>query len=134
MSADLEIYYHDHVLTPYVEYETTSKGRCYGQRKDLRKAIEAASALFHFREHLPAPLARIFHTRNRFSIFRGSECGKRRGRHACFHKSLGFEAPARFAGPKPRLGDMAVDASPLRRAWLDVFCGQAGSSVRLTVR
>jgi len=79
-------------------------------------------------------LARIFHTRNRFSSFRGSECGNRRGRHTCFHKSLGFEAPARFAGPKPRLGDMAVDASPLRRAWLEVLCGQAGSSVRLTVR
>ena len=57
MNEDLIIYYHHNVVAVYEEYRCVSADNVYGMRRDLRKAIDAATALFHFREHLPKLIA-----------------------------------------------------------------------------
>ena len=55
MFDDLAAYYYDNVVTEYVDYRDTSKDGVAGRSRDLRRALVAATALFHLREHLAAP-------------------------------------------------------------------------------
>src|ERR1700722_1989792 len=55
MFDDLAAFYHDHVVTEYAEYLSTYSSKIMGLSQDMRRALAAASALFHLREHLPAP-------------------------------------------------------------------------------
>lgn len=45
--------FHDTVLVPYTEYKTLRKERKAGRQADLNAARMAATAAYHFREHLP---------------------------------------------------------------------------------
>ena len=49
----LYAYFYETVVVPYVEYKTTRNERKAGTRKDFKSAIAAATAAYHFREHLP---------------------------------------------------------------------------------
>lgn len=53
MFDDLATYYHDNVVTEFVDYRRTSEDGVAGRSRDLRRALVAATALFHVREHLP---------------------------------------------------------------------------------
>lgn len=53
MFDDLAAYYHENVVTAFLDYRDTSKDGVAGRSRDLRRALVAASALFHLREHLP---------------------------------------------------------------------------------
>lgn len=55
MFDDLAAYYHDNVVTEFVDYRATSNDGVAGRSRDLRRALVAATALFHLREHLPTP-------------------------------------------------------------------------------
>ena len=55
MFDDLAAYYYDNVVTEFVDYRDASKDGVAGRSRDLRKALVAATALFHLREHLPTP-------------------------------------------------------------------------------
>ena len=53
MFDDLAAYFYENVVSSYREYcEIRSSGSA-GSSQDIRKAMVAASALFHLREHLP---------------------------------------------------------------------------------
>jgi hypothetical protein len=45
--------FYETVVLPYVEYRTTRNERKSGTRTDWKSAIAAATAAYHFREHLP---------------------------------------------------------------------------------
>lgn len=53
MFDDLAAYYHENVVSSFVAYRDISKDGVAGRSRDLREALNAASALFHLREHLP---------------------------------------------------------------------------------
>lgn len=53
MFDDLTAYYHENVVASYAAYRDLNKDGIAGRSRDLRVALTAASALFHFREHLP---------------------------------------------------------------------------------
>lgn len=53
MFDDLAAYYHEDVVSAFVDYRDTSKDGIAGRSRDLRGALIAATALFHLREHLP---------------------------------------------------------------------------------
>jgi hypothetical protein len=53
MFDNLEALFLENVLTAYNEFSTSIKSDTYGQSNDLRLAMNAATALYHFREHLP---------------------------------------------------------------------------------
>ena len=55
MFDDLAAYYYDNVVTEFVDYRDASKDGVAGRSRDLRKALVAATALFHLREHLTTP-------------------------------------------------------------------------------
>ena len=57
MFDDLAAYYHENVVSAFVEYRDRSKDGIAGRSRDLRSALIAATALFHLREHLPKPEA-----------------------------------------------------------------------------
>ena len=57
MFDDLAAYYHENVVTEFVDYRDTSKDGVAGRSRDLRRALVAATALFHLREHLPTSSA-----------------------------------------------------------------------------
>jgi hypothetical protein len=50
---NVHAYFYENVLACYNEYEDRRSESKTGLSIDLRKAIVAATALFHFREHLP---------------------------------------------------------------------------------
>jgi hypothetical protein len=52
---DLAAYFHENVVSSYVAYVDVRNNKPFGISKDLRSAITAATALFHLREHVPAP-------------------------------------------------------------------------------
>lgn len=54
MFNNLSAYYHDHVVSSYAAYREISRDCVAGRSRDLREALNASSALFHFREYLPA--------------------------------------------------------------------------------
>lgn len=54
MFSDLTAFYHENVVSSFVEYRDFSKNNNVGRSRDLRAALNAASALFHLREHLPS--------------------------------------------------------------------------------
>lgn len=59
MFDDLAAYYHENVVASFVEYRDICNDGTAGRSRDLRAALNAASALFHLREHLPStPLSR----------------------------------------------------------------------------
>jgi len=53
MFDDLAALFEESALAAYLDYRDRSRSGVAGRSRDLRSAIEAASALFHFREHLP---------------------------------------------------------------------------------
>lgn len=53
MFDDLAAYYHENVVTAYLDYRNTSDDSVAGCSRDLRLSMVAATALFHLREHLP---------------------------------------------------------------------------------
>jgi hypothetical protein len=53
MFDDLAAYYHENVISSFVEYRDICNDGVAGRSRDLRAALNAASALFHLREHLP---------------------------------------------------------------------------------
>lgn len=55
MFDDLAAYYHENVVTEFLDYRDTTKDGKAGRSRDLRRALVAATALFHLREHLPIP-------------------------------------------------------------------------------
>ena len=57
MFDDLAAYYHENVAAAFIEYRETSRDGVAGRSRDLRGAIDAATALFHLREHLPTSAA-----------------------------------------------------------------------------
>ena len=52
MFDDLIAHYHENVVNAYIDYRETSMDGVAGRGRDLRKALAAANALFHFREHI----------------------------------------------------------------------------------
>lgn len=54
MFDDVAAYFYENVVASYTSYRDIMEDRVYGRSRDLRASIIAASALFHFREHLPA--------------------------------------------------------------------------------
>jgi hypothetical protein len=52
MFDDLAAYYQENVVSSFVEYRDVCNNGVAGQSRDLRSALNAASALFHLREHL----------------------------------------------------------------------------------
>jgi len=50
---DLTAYYHENVVSSFIEYRDICNDGTAGRSRDLRAALTAASALFHLREHLP---------------------------------------------------------------------------------
>lgn len=57
MFDDIAAYYHENVVAAFAVYRDTSKDGVAGRSRDLREAIVAAVALFHFRDHLPKAIA-----------------------------------------------------------------------------
>lgn len=55
MFDDLTAYYHENVVSAYIEYRDIKRSGTAGRSRDIRSATIAASALFHLREHLPVP-------------------------------------------------------------------------------
>jgi hypothetical protein len=54
----LYAFFYETVVCRYAEYKTIRKERKAGTRVDGKAAIDAATAAYHFREHLPNPLHR----------------------------------------------------------------------------
>jgi hypothetical protein len=54
MFDDLTAYYHENVVSAYIDYRDIKSSDTAGRSRDIRSAIIAASALFHLREHLPS--------------------------------------------------------------------------------
>ena len=54
MFDDLASLFYHQVVTAFNEYNAERKRGTIGRSSDLRLAVNAASALYHFREHLPA--------------------------------------------------------------------------------
>ncbi len=52
MFDDLTAYYHENVVSSFIEYRDICNDGVAGRSRDLRAALTAASALFHLREHL----------------------------------------------------------------------------------
>jgi hypothetical protein len=50
---NLTAYYHENVISSFIEYRNICTDGVAGGSRDLRAALNAASALFHLREHLP---------------------------------------------------------------------------------
>jgi hypothetical protein len=58
MGDNLETYFHHRVKAVYEDYlEERASGKT-GRRRDLRAATDAAKALYHLREHIPAPYSK----------------------------------------------------------------------------
>lgn len=57
MFDDLAAHFHENVITPYEEYLAEKRERKSGRSRDLRLGLVAASAMYHFREHLQPPHA-----------------------------------------------------------------------------
>lgn len=50
---ELAAYFYEHVFLAYHRYRQVKNDREMGNNKDRREAIDAAIALYHFREHIP---------------------------------------------------------------------------------
>jgi len=55
---DLVAMFYENVVAAYSAYATQREGSTAGRSGHLRASIEVATALFHFREHLPSPPTR----------------------------------------------------------------------------
>lgn len=53
MFDDLRAYFYENVVSAYMQYKEARKKPVAGRSTDLRLAINAATALYHLREHLP---------------------------------------------------------------------------------
>jgi hypothetical protein len=60
MYDDVAALFHEDVLTAFIIYLDTRKNGVAGKSQDLRTAVDAATALYHFREHMPAPLRKTW--------------------------------------------------------------------------
>lgn len=56
MYNNLETYFCDNVISPYLEYIGETQSGSFGRNNDLRKAVDCSHKLYHLREHLnPKP-------------------------------------------------------------------------------
>lgn len=55
MFDDLATHFCDYVVGSFEEYGATKASGIAGRTRDTRAAVRAPTALYHFREHLPAP-------------------------------------------------------------------------------
>lgn len=55
MFDDLKAHFIESVVSSYLAYRSERDSQSYGRSKHLRAAITASTALYHFREHIPAP-------------------------------------------------------------------------------
>ena len=53
MFDDIHAYFHENVVAAYMQYKEARDNPRAGCSNDLRLAMSAATALYHFREHLP---------------------------------------------------------------------------------
>lgn len=53
MFDDLISYYHESVVASFISFREIHKEHVSGGSRDLRESLDAATALFHFREHFP---------------------------------------------------------------------------------
>jgi hypothetical protein len=53
MFDDLAAYYHENVVSAFIDYREIRSSGTAGRSRDVRGALIAATALFHLREHLP---------------------------------------------------------------------------------
>ncbi|GAF98811.1 unnamed protein product, partial [marine sediment metagenome] len=53
MFDDLVAYFYENVVASYNAFSGALKNNVSGMSKDLRAAINSATALYHFREHIP---------------------------------------------------------------------------------
>jgi hypothetical protein len=60
---DLNGYFHENLVPAYDAFRESYRRNDSGRNIRLRTAVDAATALFHFREHIPAP-----HTKSRSSV------------------------------------------------------------------
>src|SRR5881394_643438 len=61
MFDDIAALFHENVIAAYERYLETKESNVAGRSRDLVDALSAATALYHFREHLPAVLAKTRH-------------------------------------------------------------------------
>lgn len=54
MFDDIHAYFHENVLSSYLDYKKRRNEHNVGRNVDLKKALIAANSLYHFREHLPS--------------------------------------------------------------------------------
>lgn len=52
---DLAAYFYQHVFLAYHHYAEVKNDQVMGDNRDRREAINAGAALYHLREHIPAP-------------------------------------------------------------------------------
>lgn len=52
---ELAAYFYERVLSPMVRYEETKHDGEIGGDRDVRAALDAATSLYHLREHIPPP-------------------------------------------------------------------------------
>jgi hypothetical protein len=58
MFDDFTAYFYENVLSAFNAYRETKEKMIVGRSRDIRSAVDAATALFHLREHLP-PLYKL---------------------------------------------------------------------------
>ena len=55
MFDDLAAYFHENVVASYLVYREVRENESYGLSKDTRTAVNAATSLYHLREHISSP-------------------------------------------------------------------------------
>lgn len=53
MFDDIHAYFHENAVAAYMQYKEAKENPVAGRSNDLRLAMNAGTALYHFREHLP---------------------------------------------------------------------------------
>jgi hypothetical protein len=54
MFDDLAVFFYENAVAAFTDYSKIKRDGSYGRSKDVRTAIDAATALYHLREHIPA--------------------------------------------------------------------------------
>jgi hypothetical protein len=54
MFDDLAAFFYENIVAAFTDYSKVRRNDPYGRSRDIRAAIDAATSLYHLREHLPA--------------------------------------------------------------------------------
>src|SRR6516165_8581907 len=54
MFDDLAAFFYENVVAAFTDYSKTRQSDPYGRSRDIRAAIDAATSLYHLREHIPS--------------------------------------------------------------------------------